>query len=250
MSIDSNEWLLRSLRVSAFSQPAASMEKPELDKLFGIEVESLEIRGPLKESSQVGSLGVGKAVIGQSVGRLDFVWHVDEELSSQSSDLVGLGEIRSAADTFLQPIKSWLAARSDICRVAIGINILLPVKDRDQAYLRLDELIPELSVDSTKVGELMLQLNRWLDLDDVDGAPMRCNRLSRWNALRRNFGQMTVGPNGILVPIGNRVEQHSVSGDLDFNSAADRVDPLSAESVVRLLDLLMGEALQVLGCGD
>lgn len=247
MPVELNEWLLRSLRISAFT-PNLTLERPELDKLFGIEVESLEVRGPLKESNQIGSLGVGKAVIGQALGRVDFVWRTDDDVFPAEPRT--LGDIEAAIPTFFEPVKQWLVNAPGVIRVAVGVGVSLPTADRAASYARLNELVPELNLDSAKVGEVVLQLNRWLDIPDVQGAPMRCNRVMQWNAAKQQLNQVVIDQSGVPVPVGESVERFSVNCDLDFNSSGDRRDALPAEEAVRLIDLLAGEALEALRHGN
>jgi hypothetical protein len=246
MPVELNEWLLRSLRISAFTSNP-SLERPELDKLFGIEVESLEVRGPLKESNQIGSLGVGKAVIGQALGRVDFVWRTDDEVFA--SEPQTLGDIEAAIETFFEPVKLWLASTDGVIRVAVGVGVSLPTEDRAGSYGRLNELVPELTVDPEKVGEVVLQLNRWLDVTDVQGAPMRCNRVMQWSAAKQQLNQMVIDQNGVPVPVGNAIERFVVKCDLDFNSSGERRDALPSDEAFRLVDLLTGEALKALRHG-
>lgn len=247
MPVELNEWLLRSLRISVFT-PNLSLERPELDKLFGIDVESLEVRGPLKESNQIGSLGVGKAVIGQAMGRVDFVWRTDDDVFPAEPRT--LGDIENAIPTFFEPVKQWLASTPGVIRVAVGVGVSLPTENRAVSYGRLNELVPELNLDHDKVGEVVFQLNRWLDVPDVQGASMRCNRVMQWNAAKRQLNQVVIDQSGVPVPIGDAVEQFAVNCDLDFNTSGDRREALGGEEAVRLVDLLTGEALKALRHGN
>lgn len=246
MPVELSQWLPQVIRATAFFAPSAAGEgraEPELDEVYpDVEVESKEIRKPLGETQQLGSLGVGKITVATAPGRADFVWKVEEEeapLQSQS-----LGDLKSALAIFLDPVCGWLSQQSDVTRVAVGVHALLPASDRDSAYAQMNELLPEVNLDPKSSGEVIFQINRWFTLE-VDGENIRCNRISRWATIHNFVNQLNV-VGGIPHPGPKIAESFSVTSQLDFNSPAERTVPLKSADAVELIRNLAKEATETL----
>lgn len=246
MPVELNQWLLQGLRATAFFAPSEGggvRAEPDLDRVFtDVEVESKEVRKPLGETQQVGSLGVGKITLSTAPGRADFIWNVDHD--DQPFEIATLGDIGTALAVFLQPVCGWLSEQNDVNRVAVGINARLPADSRDQAYAMVNELVPEIKVDPSSSGEVVFQINRWLDVD-VDGSSMRCNRVSRWSSVYHAVNEVAVV--GGIPQHGRKVsESFAVSSQLDFNSAADFVGAFKSADAVSVLQTLAKEAKETL----
>ncbi|WP_414613584.1 hypothetical protein [Stenotrophomonas pavanii] len=246
MPVELSQWLPQAIRATAFFAPIADGElraEPELDKVYtDVEVESKEIRKPLGETQQLGSLGVGKISVATAPGRADFVWKVEDDeppLQSQS-----LGDLRSALAIFLEPVCDWLAHQPDVNRVAVGVHALLPSSSRDEAYGHMNDLLPEVTLDPSSSGEAIFQINRWLDCE-VEGEQMRCNRISRWASIYNSVNQFNM-VGGIPHPGRKISETYAVSSQLDFNSSAERIHPLNASDAVGLIRILANEATETL----
>jgi hypothetical protein len=144
-------------------------------------------------------------------------------------------------DPFRHVAHRWLEDCPALSRLAFGYILRLPVGSREDGYERISSYL-NFDLDPTSF-DFTYQINRPRP-SEIVGPDLTINRLARWSVARTMRVEMT-GNHVMHVPRGSfcRLE-------LDINTAAERVEPLPAQSLRELYDELIGLGREIVQEGD
>jgi len=233
----SEDWLPYQLRFSLIGLEEG-VTPPDLNELYGIEIQNTSITGPRKDVRQMGVYGAGMLSMNRTQSRVDFVW----ESLAPLKGLVPLGAIDQAAPLLLDPIRDFITQHS-WGRVAFGSACGAEVNDRISGYRQLDERISAVAVDPEGSTDFLYQVNQPLSTE-VEGRSIVLNRFQRWSVSKIRFSVVEAeGAEGeIEIP-----ELMIAQVVLDFNTPANSDTRLSGEIAVGILELAVSEAQNIIG---
>jgi len=233
----SEDWLPYQLRFSLIGLEEGVVP-PDLNEIYGVDIQSTSISGPKKDVRQMGVYGAGMLSMNRTQSRVDFVWESLPPLKG----LVPLGEIPQAAPMLLDPIRE-LIAKHSWARVAFGSACGVEVNDRISGYKQLDERIREVSVDPDGSTDFLYQINKPLAVE-VSGKALTINRFQRWSVSRIRFSvvEMEGAEGEVEVP-----ELMVAQVVFDFNTPSNVESRLSGEEALVVLDRAVSEAQSIIG---
>lgn len=178
-------WVAEGLRVTTFHDLE---DKIDLDSLW-LELTGTPPEEKISKPREGGTLLRAhidnfQIRMDSTLGKLNFYHDTVLDLSSPSNDIHFLGTIPQAASTFLVDAEKLLNLPSfpRVIRVALGMVLRLKVEDRNEAYQKLDALIPEVDLDSNATSEFLYRIN-WPCTARIGDETLLINRLSTWSAI-------------------------------------------------------------------
>lgn len=230
MSPTDASWPPFLLRVTLFpASPMGREQRPDLGELFKVEVESEQVQGSAKDSTQVASLGVGTVQLAGTLERLDFVWQSPQD--GEDGRHTDLGDLDAAIATFVQPIVQWAQAHK-WARVAIGALGGVWTGDKKEGYRLLQPRIPELKINPEGSSDLLYQINH-LKSVTLSNGDWLVNNIFRWAVVTFQTVSFHIAPN--VGSVGNvQTTVLRTQLELDINSAPRPGLELHGDDVVTM----------------
>lgn len=224
-------WQALQLRVTTFHAALRPIESVSgLSAVFSVEPESIEVKPPEFRRTEIGLLGGGRVTNTIQFNRVDWVW---QSIEDSDPPVFSLGEAEEVLAKFMSHVRAWLSSEADVLRLAVGGQFGIPVESRESGYVKLNELISEVSIDP-ETSDFMYQINRPKSVD-LGASPLVLNRVEKWGcrAVTRGALQLNFGA-AIPIPGEMSVVSRFASVELDFNSDASATRPMSSADLLQL----------------
>lgn len=224
-----SNWNADHFRITVFSPTLLPSPAEVLPVVFGVPVSASAEKKFGSESSAEGEWQECRVEICRQPGRYDFFIKPLTSDSPEADILPGGLELLNALASTVAP---WIASLPNgVIRMALSGRAMLPVVSRDEGYDRFAEKVRLVSVKKDQYSDLNFQVNIPVSSNVVDG--LKLNRVTAWAVA---FSRMvTITPPANSVIMQENFFLHCVP---DISTDAERVEPLSADSVVNILDEL------------
>lgn len=152
----------------------------------------------------------------------------------------------SPVERFQEIIKAtstWVDSKCyQVTRVAIGGRHLHPCGSVNEAYGLFASYVQMVHVDYPRNQEVMFRINQPTESKLLPGLTL--NRISTWNVITFRTGSFHPGQQPVSL-----AESHYLANEIDFNSAANGVTPISNNHPSELLAELLKEVEATLNKG-
>lgn len=233
------EWKCLELRLTAFPRNPfveftsgfwenVTLEKPEIQNLQ-----------PKKHIlHEDGIYGENKLLLDITPGRIDLKFSADFKNTPESEELATLGDIDSNLSVFSKLADSMFKNNRfpEIKRLAFGIVLINPVESLEEGYKELKEMLQDsITINFEDTSDFLFQFNKKVHhtLDDED---LILNKLRRHSVQKWSFIQFV---NDIQTNNFTNKDLFATRLELDINSAAERIKPISKESLGSLYNKLV-----------
>lgn len=246
-----NNWETQLLRLTLFSV------NPELDfdpneawmSIVGEYPDEINSQPKIKRFAAESTYGLGKLILKTQPNRIDLVYAAKNPDSPEILPLIAGYE--DAYKVFKNVTDKWFVSIeiSQIKRLAYGGIFVKSQENHVAAYEELDELLPDVSIDSKNSSDFLYQINRPRILE-IDSLNIKVNRLSKWSvgaAFEREFVLVDGLPKFTSAPavynIHNKLE-------LDINTEADFDGIIPIELQLKVFQELVTLGDQIVEQGD
>jgi len=239
------DWKAEILRLTVFQVTG----QPPFDRsgwwreIAGSDPESSITKSRTGECVESGPFGGGVLVLQTQPGRADWLL-----LESPGMDqLVAELSFPEAIDTFHRGLRSWLEARRNLARLALGAIVKLPVDDLEAGYRRISNFLP-FDVDPVTSSDFMYQINR--ARPSIVMPDVRVNRLSKWSVGRLVRAEVSPTQIPVTVSVHEVPQSSSCRLELDINTSSDSPSPLPSARLPALFDEFVDWAREIIAEGD
>lgn len=249
MTKNASQWKVESVRCTAFPVQDASFDSSNWwTDVVGEQPDQITTK-PMEGTYQAQGSKLG-GILQLSVQPIRMQWTLNPNLpddEGESWQIPNVGGVDRVAE-FLKIIESWLQVTPNLSRLAFGAVLLNIVDDTKTGYDQLDDLLPNVDVDSSVMRDFSYQVNRTRSSVEVEG--VQINRLSKWSVA-------AVSPMAIQIQGGQQVVQKYVGEpvsavrlEVDINNVPDPDHQFDNESAVKIFDELVSLGLEISTSGD
>ena len=249
MAKTNSQWKVESLRCTAFTIQDSSLDPSNRwTDIIGEHPGQVTTK-PLEGTYNAQGSGLG-GILQLTIQPIRIQWTLgpnppdDQGESWQIPTVGGIDRISE----FLKVVKRWLEIAPKLSRLAFGAVLLDIVDDTQTGYDRLDDLLPNVDVDSSAMRDFLYQVNRCRSSDAVEG--VQINRLSKWSVA-------AVSPMTIQIQGGQQVLQKFVGEpisavrlEMDINNVPKPEHEFDNDSAIRIFDELTTLGLEISASGD
>ncbi|NUM37265.1 MAG: hypothetical protein HUU50_22200 [Candidatus Brocadiae bacterium] len=145
-------------------------------------------------------------------------------------------------------IKKWtnLDTFPSCYRLALGANLFFPVKTRQEGYIILAQLLPNVKIDIENSENFLYQINRPKPSNTCRS--LKINKISRWIVATHSAVAINVENNMITQNAENPI--FSCSLNLDISTSQENRDEISKEYIPSIYEEMLGIAKEVALEGD
>ena len=249
MAKSDSQWKVESLRCTAFPVQDASFDPSNWwTDIIGEQPEQVTTKSIEGTYNAQGSRLGG--ILQLSVQPIRIQWTLgpnppdDQGESWQIPNVGGNNQIPK----FLEVVKSWLEVAPNLSRLAFGAVLLDIVDDTQTGYDQLDNLLPNVDVDSSEMTDFLYQVNRCRSSGAVEG--VRINRLSKWSVAA--VSPMTIKIQGDQQIVQKFVGEpiSAVRLEVDINNVPNPEYHFDNESAIKIFDELASMGLEISTSGD
>jgi hypothetical protein len=240
------DWRVTNARLSVFVVPDTIVPPTLWKDLVGEEPESSTVQRTMSTKVETGPFAEGKLRLIVQPMRIDWV-HEPADIETEWGVENVLGPFPSACEPLLHLGRRW--AKSDlfpsIQRIALGLVLIFPTRDRATGYRGLDQFIDGVP-NAPDAADFLYQVNRPRpSRAGIDG--LRVNRLSKWSvgAYKTVVINPAVNPNPMLSKL-----RHHVRLELDLNTDADFPGTIARQNVESVIDDLFSGAKEIATHGN
>lgn len=215
-------WQVDHIRVTVFaSVPAVLHDSNWFNAIAGRAPDESISRPAAGEAVDSGTLAGVTVEVRSGIGRIDLIVKAANDSKSLSKYPL-LGNYHDQADEYLPRACRWLSElKFPITRLAFGTSLLAPETDRISSYNTLSRVLPMLRIDAERMKELALQFNIPATCNSEAG--LEINRIYHASCITVKSLPNIERPDIALQSVFTRL-------DLDINTAADNIRPLSDAS--------------------
>lgn len=142
---------------------------------------------------------------------------------------------------FMDLMRRWLMTSPPLRRLAFGAALYLPVKDRLEAYRRLEGFLHLGLKYSDEEGDFLYQYNRRRPSETIPG--VKLNRLSKWTWVP--LGDVRAEDGKLVFP-----KESACLLELDINTVPEFSGILPQDGCAPLFEEMVGLAAQIAAQGD
>lgn len=155
----------------------------------------------------------------------------------------GLGDARTALDTFARLTFDWLErSPSEVNRVALGGVAYIPVSGKREGYEVLSQLLPTVQIDVENSRDFQYRINRPREID-LESERITLNRISTWSVRRIEIANL-------LQPASAPSKVERASCELDINSPSERIGVFTGVQARSLAQQFVEIGVEMLERGD
>ncbi len=240
-SIELKPWQIGDLRLTAFPSSPPSLGARTEEKLWE------ELVGTKPESVISSQYGKGVDIGGpfRTDGRLIYR-RLDRAIEWMLAPVQDL-KIRAnflkpiAIDPFVQVMSKWLTGCPPLQRLAFGAALYEPVKNRAEAYERLESFLHLGLKFSEDEGDFLYQYNRRRHSRSMP--EVMINRVTKWTWVP--LGEFLVRDGKLVHP-----EESACLLELDINTGFEFQNTFPPDRCVPLFEELVGMAAEIAARGD
>jgi hypothetical protein len=223
--MDLADWSAHQLRVTLFADESFPVSEAGWRQLTGQEEAENRVNVPGGRQYSGKVLG-GLLALTIMGNRLDVVLAFDvtrpDNMSAALSvPIIGRWqEVQAQFDAAVEPFFEGLTTST--VRLAFGANLLAVVPSRRHAYEELARLLKSVAVDVDHMRELIFRVN-WPEKSKIIQG-LEINRLTGWASQVFASNLLLNTGSGLVVHESKHDPVHTVSLEIDHNTAADRKD--------------------------
>ncbi len=245
-------WQVESLRLTVFPKSGAiTIEDRPWEQLIGTppEITTLQRPSTLHEQGQIRG-GLCNLSFDHQPGRIDWLLSPILQANQELKNFPTFGSFKDILDVFKETIGPWVKNCPPSQRIAFGAIITLPVRDKEDGYITLQEFLPSLKLDPKNSADLSYMINR--PRTSKTGIPgLLINRLTRWTVIRLNSMQLQfLAPTGQIALSAGGTDICGCRAEIDVNTPPDYVDLFNAEQAVKIFNELTALAAEIAEQGD
>jgi hypothetical protein len=248
-----NDWETQLLRASAFLPPRTNLSPDKWwEENVGSAPDTSAVRAKVGERVQQGMALGGQLTLQIRGSRIDWLLTAgappDAKGPVAPSALKPLGRFNDLYPQFSEIIERWLRTSPPLIRIAYGVSISLPVKDRVDGYRQLVPYLPQLKIDPEGSSDLIYRINR--KRPSRSGIEkLEINRLSSWSVAILEFKhfELTGDAQANLVSGEPSFTCHL---ELDINTSPTFSGNFTVEQSVNVFEELKELALEIIEKGD
>ena len=206
------DWQTESLRLSVFpANPDDATRTPYWETLFPTPPDVVRRQSQISQVIEEGPWENVRLQVAGQPGRID--WRTIPAVPIRGGPLV-TGPFASAVPPFRGLMERWLAKFDPpVTRIAFGATMLLPAPSLSEACLRLNAMLPSVTIDPDGIRDFMYRINRQRRSAYND---IQINRLSTWAAVQAIGIEIAIGTGA---PSARPTqEEHFCRLELDVNT--------------------------------
>jgi hypothetical protein len=243
------QWTVESVRCTAFPVQNANFDPANWwTDIVGGKPDQVTTQ-PIEGTYQAQGSKLG-GVLQLLVQPLRIQWSLGPnppDRQDQEWQIPNVGKFEQLSE-FLQIAKNRLSVGPKLSRLAFGAVFLDVVENRESGYDRLDQFLPSVELESSKMRDFLYQVNRRRSSNAIEG--IQINRLSKWSVAE--ISPMTIqidaGQRGIKSSFGDPTS--ALRLELDINNVPSPEKFFDTDSAVKLLDELTEMGLEISESGD
>jgi hypothetical protein len=238
----SADWMAVQLRLTAFSaEPVDIPRSGWWRDLIGEEPDIQTFKKTL-HLEEIGPLDDARLLLNANPLRID--WRLVPLEVEVMEEIPYISSFSQSLLVFLPLMTRWLSNNYPLLRLAFGAELLFPVSERREGYLKLATLIPiQIDVDNSR--DLFYQINR-RRISKLSNINLEINRLSKWTVIKSNIG-LQQGEVAFDLP---GLEKHAVRLELDINTAPESQSDLGHDKIVLVFNELIELGVEIAEEGD
>ncbi len=241
------KWDTFQLRVSAF--PIELINELDLKwwkEITGNEPEERNSRPAQGMTNELGIYNDKSLISSIMSNKIDLIQSITPEMQFVSDSFPTIGKFPETFDTFYPLIEKWLNLLKlfPINRIALGIILLSQVTNREEGYNILNNLLPDINIDSKNSSDFFYQINRPRQ-SNSGISNLFINRLSKWKVEKRVLVKRPA-PEKIIT----RDESFYCNLELDINTVADYKNEISIDKTPTILKEFIDLGKEISEKGD
>lgn len=238
-------WLVERLRLSVFFKNNPLPEDME-SWWNSMSIESEEsVRKPLYRES--GKFGNGQLLMSNQPLRIDWIYEPYKP-SEQDEHFPNIGSWNDSVEAFSSRVENWLTNISEVKRLAFGVVLLCPSKDRREGYDSISRFLPDIRIRNEGESDFFFQINRPRNSDTLI-PDLKINRLSKWAVILLQRIQVTV-ESGQPIIASSKMMQYANRLELDINTSPEYTNDIPNKLLPELFKELLSLAKQITIEGD
>lgn len=244
------DWKVGFLRLTCFVPPGVTYKDPGWWEKFVGEPPEAKTAKPKEGSEVITGPGLGGVVtLSLDPSRIDWIVNTPE-LAINSPDLPTIGSFRNIGGKFQDFGFSWLKEAPATNRIAFGALLLIPMKDREEGYRNLSQILKTVAVDPVDSEDFLFQINRPRKSKVLEG--LRINRLAKWSVgvLRGLSLRLTAAKASVMANANVASSYHFCRLELDVNTDAERIEALPQAQLAEIFSELVDQASEIAERGD
>jgi hypothetical protein len=241
-----SEWKVEGIRLTAFFHPSFRAELGNWEKLVGEPPETVESHPKIARFREEGIVAGRKLSFElEPSGKVHWKSAPAEPPPDEDPFRI-LQQSPEVLGTFLPLMEKWLSApESPIFRLALGLEIIFPVNDRDAGYRLLNSYLRSVKLDGN-VSDFFFQINRPRPSKVAGG--VNINRLTRWAVLALASVAMGLDLKQVTTAPAREVA-HACRVEFDI-STAPTGEPLLERYLIQLYREFVSLAEEIMKEGD
>lgn len=241
---DLTTWQVESLRTTCFLSPAAAFEASTWwQDVVGQPSENRIMRAKDSFQQEDGTINNAKVVLGILPTRIDWLMG-----PSEAGNEFFIGSFQDSLDSYLDLMSRWFKICPPVRRLAFGVILMLPVKDRTAGYELMANYLPNVKLDPIGSSDFLYQINR--PRDSQLGIPeLEINRLTKWSVAKRGIVRFQLSPDA-QVSLFPSLETYGCRLELDINTVADYKGDLPSEQLSNIFQELIDLGKEIAITGD
>ena len=141
-------WSVEAVRLTAFPKGAFDLDSLiSWEDVVGEPPEDRTFRDKEGLRHEHGEWGDGKLVLQRKTDRADLIYAANVDKIDIGVQLPVIGELSPAISKFKKISKQYLQTLSNVKRLAFGLVLLSPTRDREDGYRQLQKLLPHIEID-------------------------------------------------------------------------------------------------------
>lgn len=214
-----NPWNVDTIRLSVFIQDATVTQDEQIwENIVGESPEQIKKNPKQALISEMGKYESGVLLINIMPIKIDCIYTVDRDSIPFNNKLPTIGNFEEVIEIYKKIIdkliKIEILDKYDYNRIAFGSVLLQTVKNKDEGYKLLSDLLP-IEIDVENSSDLQYQINRPRKLK-INGQEYEINRLSKWGVIELLGYQLnTEGKSAIL-----QSNNDAIRLELDINTSS------------------------------
>lgn len=234
-------WQMELLRFSFIAnEPVTAAGKNWWQTATGSAPETVVSKPNASEHSESGPFGSGQLEMKVAFNRVD--WLYTPQISP-GPGAPSLGDITDILESLHTPLTNWLAVdETPYVRLAFGPTMHLQVSDIADANRAVLAYLPFLQINPETARDVFSQINFPCNSATVEGLVI--NRLNRFMCMTAQMINITPGQ---AIPIIKTL--YFCRTELDFNTDAERTEPIPASRRVDVMRELAVASREMMGGG-
>ena len=178
--------------------------------------------------------------------KIDWIWAIPINKQVEFDRIPVIGDYFESHEIFVNIMKKWLNAVSDIKfnRLAYGAILLMPVKDHVSGYKKIANYLPEVRLDPENSRDFFYQINRPRHYSSNPELPI--NRLMRWRVIKQS-SLISTSPKSVMV---TAKENYACKVELDINTSNEISTDLPSEELINIWNELALLGIEISEKGD